>query len=91
MDINHKKLKVYSKCKKPFSTVPKRFKESKYVRVDLVRGIEGLSLYFNNFWIAGTKPWGAGNILKTWRVKREDIEEALTQHFVKDGVGTEGE
>lgn len=41
-----------------------------------VAGVEGNSIYLNDFRIAGPKPWGGGKILKEWKVDLSDILEA---------------
>jgi hypothetical protein len=34
-------------------------------------------LYLNDFRIAGSKPWGGGKIIRTWKVRRADLATAL--------------
>jgi hypothetical protein len=51
----------------------------KEVTVKLVEGVEGNSIYLNDYRIAGPKPWGGGKTLKEWTVTTEDIETALKQ------------
>jgi len=34
-------------------------------------------IYLDDYRIAGSKPWGGGKIVKTWKVRRSDLEEAL--------------
>ncbi len=47
------------------------------VKLELVRGPEGTALYMNDTRIAGPKPWGGGDIVRTWKVTRQEIESAL--------------
>ena len=35
-------------------------------------------IYLNDYRIAGGKPWGGGKTLKTFKVKRKDLDEALS-------------
>jgi hypothetical protein len=57
----------------------KKTKRTKTVRhvVSLVSGVEGLSIYLNNYRIAGPKPWGGGKILHEFTATSKDIELAL--------------
>lgn len=48
------------------------------IRLELVRGVGGFSVYLNGFRIAGEKPWGGGEIVAHWRVDGETIRRALT-------------
>jgi len=43
----------------------------------LVSGVEGPSVYLNDYRIAGPKPWGGGTIQREWNVERENVERAL--------------
>jgi hypothetical protein len=47
------------------------------VQVVLMRGVEGPSLYIDNYRICGNKPWGGGSIIKEWSAQRRDILTAL--------------
>lgn len=47
------------------------------VTIEQLSGCEGDSLVINNIRICGSKPWGGGSIIKTWKVKRSRIIEAL--------------
>jgi hypothetical protein len=47
------------------------------VRVDIVKGVEGLAIYINDFRIVGPKPWGGGKIVHTFVADVKDIKEAI--------------
>lgn len=46
-------------------------------KLELINGVEGDSVYLNDFRIAGPKPWGGGTTLKSWKVSTKDLETAL--------------
>ncbi len=45
--------------------------------IKLVEGVEGNSIYLNDYRIAGPKPWGGGRVLHSWEVTAADIRNAL--------------
>jgi hypothetical protein len=47
------------------------------VKINLVNGVEGSSLYIDDYRVAGNKPWGGGVIARTFKAKRSDILKAL--------------
>jgi hypothetical protein len=47
------------------------------VKIDLVGGVEGRSLYINDHRVAGPKPWGGGPIVKTWTADISHLRTAL--------------
>ena len=49
----------------------------KTVKIELVSGCEGYSLYIDDCRIAGPKPWGGGKTVKTWITRVANIERAL--------------
>ena len=52
----------------------------KKVRVEIIKGVEGLAIYINDYRVAGSKPWGGGQSIKAWTTVREaDILTALEQ------------
>lgn len=51
--------------------------EKTTVKILLMRGVEGKSLYIDDFRIAGPKPWGGGTVEKEWVAERRDIAQAL--------------
>lgn len=47
------------------------------ISILVVSGVEGPSLYINNFRIVGSKPWGGGDIIKEWKVEMDDLRRDL--------------
>ena len=47
------------------------------IEVSLIKGVEGNSISLNNYRICGSKPWGGGQVLKTWTTSIKDIQSAL--------------
>lgn len=45
--------------------------------LELIAGVEGDSVYLNDYRIAGPKPWGGGRLKKKWKVRLEDIETVI--------------
>lgn len=45
----------------------------KLVEICVVRGVEGPSIYIDDFRMAGNKPWGGGQIIYKWQVKLADF------------------
>lgn len=45
------------------------------VNVTIVSGVEGKSIYINDYRICGNKPWGGGTIIEEW--KNVDIERFI--------------
>jgi len=43
----------------------------------VVSGVEGPSVYLNDFRIAGNKPWGGGKAIHTFTTGYESIRQAL--------------
>ena len=53
-------------------TVTRKEDDMEY-RMTYVKGVEGNSVYLNDYRIAGPKPWSGGKILKEWNVTKRDI------------------
>lgn len=51
--------------------------DNEKVKIELVNGCEGKSLYINDFRVAGSKPWGGGRTELTWMVDKERIIKYL--------------
>ncbi len=49
------------------------------VFVEVVDGVEGPCLVINELRVAGPKPWGGGTVVQSWRVSRDQINEALME------------
>jgi hypothetical protein len=47
--------------------------------LSLVGGVEGNSVYLNDYRIAGPKPWGGGRVIKTFKVTLKDLIEAIPE------------
>ncbi len=47
------------------------------ILVEVVEGVGGRSLYVNDNRVAGPKPFGGGRKIHIFRVKIEDLKEAL--------------
>ena len=45
--------------------------------IAIVRGVEGLAIYINEFRVCGPKPWGGGTPVQDWTVSAEDMSKAL--------------
>ncbi len=50
--------------------------KKEHVRIDIVKGVYGFAIYINDFRVAGQKPWGGGEIVKTWQ--KIDVKDILT-------------
>ena len=47
-------------------------------------GVEGPSLYINNFRVCGPKPWGGGSVVKEWKdAETGDILRALGNNYLQ--------
>ena len=58
------------------------------IEIIYCQGVEGNSLYLNDFRIIGNKPWGGGNILYRWKIRdidsfRDGLKRALPDLFKK--------
>lgn len=52
---------------------------SKQNTIVVVSGVEGPSIYINDYRVAGPKPWGGGSQVYEFKASREDIEHALSR------------
>ncbi len=48
-------------------------KNENWLPLIVVSGVEGPSIYLDDFRIAGPKPWGGGKVLYEFKVSREEI------------------
>ena len=53
--------------------------EHKHYSLELIEGVEGNSLYLNDYRIAGPKPWGGGAVIKSWKVRLDDLQRAIPE------------
>ncbi len=51
--------------------------EKAKIKFEVIKGVEGASLYINDYRVSGPKPWGGGTITNEFRVDREEINKAL--------------
>ena len=51
--------------------------EEKKIRIDLIRGVEGLAVYINDYRVAGPKPWGGGTIEHTWHIEKDLMHKSI--------------
>lgn len=47
------------------------------VNVEVISGVEGPCLSINEYRVAGPKPWGGGQVTKSWVTSRRDILAAF--------------
>lgn len=47
------------------------------ITIEVVKGIEGNSLYINNKRISGNKPWGGGRVLHVFKTTEKEIHKAI--------------
>lgn len=59
---------------------------SENVKITLVKGVYGFSVYINDHRVAGGKPWGGGQVIKEWILLKESINAALKINFKDRGV-----
>ena len=50
---------------------------SRWVEIEVIRGVEGDALSINDYRVAGPKPWGGGTIIKKWSVEIIDLQKAI--------------
>jgi hypothetical protein len=58
-------------------------KEDKEVEISIVKGAEGESVYINHYRVYGSKPWGGGFAVFTWKIKIQDIFDAMSE-FIEE-------
>lgn len=49
------------------------------MKVEIIDGVEGKALYFNDYRVAGPKPWGTvgGNLIASFEVDKEKLKKIL--------------
>ena len=45
--------------------------------ITVISGVEGYSIYINNYRIAGNKPWGGGKVICEFKIDKQNILERL--------------
>lgn len=53
--------------------------DTEIIQIEVVSGVEGPSLYLDQYRFAGNKPWGGGQIIHSWKVSAKDLRESLRQ------------
>jgi len=78
----------YTKCKSCLNIINKLkvLKCKPIMRVEIVKGVEGNSIYFNNWRAVGSKPWGGGSHISKHIITPSNAETLIEklQEFVKD-------
>jgi hypothetical protein len=54
------------------------------MKIMYVRGVEGNSIYLNDYRIVGPKPWGGGQIIQEWDVDPKSIYYAMLHEILND-------
>lgn len=49
----------------------------KEVKIEIVEGVEGNSVYINDHRVCGNKPWGGGTAIGSWKVSLKEITQTL--------------
>lgn len=49
------------------------------MKVTIIKGVEGLAVYVNDYRIAGSKPWGGGTVVREWTVDEQTLKTAMAQ------------
>jgi len=50
---------------------------SKKIKISIIKGVEGDSLYIADYRVSGSKPWGGGTVTAEWEVSIDDLKYAL--------------
>lgn len=59
------------------------------MKIELISGVEGNSLYLNDTRIAGSKPWGGGKVIESWNISKraeKDISKILGLQDYQDRI-----
>jgi hypothetical protein len=56
------------------------------VKIEVVSGVEGPSVYINDMRVAGPKPWGGGKVIYLFKAEARHILEALPDLRSRDSV-----
>ena len=51
--------------------------EDKPITIVFCEGVEGPSIYINDYRVCGRKPWGGGKVTHTWKATIKDLKTAL--------------
>jgi len=47
------------------------------IEIAIIKGVEGYCISLNNYRICGPKPWGGGQVIKSWYLDLSEIKKAL--------------
>lgn len=47
------------------------------VKLEIIKGVEGRSVYINDYRVAGNKPWGGGTVVDSFETSIKDFLKAL--------------
>jgi len=50
------------------------------------KGVEGNSIYLNDYRIAGPKPWGGGKIIKEWDISDKEVADKLPIEALQESL-----
>ncbi len=54
---------------------------AKKLKVEVVRGVHGhMAVYLGDHRIAGSKPWGGGEVIHSFNTTADEIKKALEFH-----------
>ena len=57
--------------------------EDKTVNIEVIKGVEGDCLSVNDYRVAGSKPWGGGEVIFKGKAKKENLIKAIFNHLGK--------
>lgn len=65
------------------------------VEMVMVNGVEGPSLYLDDYRICGNKPWGGGNVVRAWKIDlfslKKTVEEKIASNLKSPVTNEAGE
>lgn len=56
-------------------------------KIEIIEGLSGLSLYINDYRVAGSKPYGGGRTVKQWQADVQDLISALGVNTLRAALG----
>lgn len=66
----------------PNQNLPKELEEAKF-DIEVIKGVEGISVYVNDYRIAGNKPWGGGTSLGKWTRSIDQLHPDIREYLLK--------
>ena len=49
------------------------------IKVEVIKGVEGHSLYVNDYRVLGAKPWGGGELVVGWNTEIKDFKSGIKE------------